>query len=108
MLLETEGDSPCLQPSCSLTSFLGISEGRKAWGFPGRGEQGEMPLSRAEGRTDLAGTGSHAWEFVQLPVQLHVSWAAAPYIVCSPSWALPRAPDGLGVRKPWLIPRVAS
>lgn len=83
VLLETEGDSLCLQPGCSLTSFLGVSKGRKAWGFPGRGEQGELPLSRAEGRTDLAGTGSHAWEFVHLSVQLYVSWAAAPYIVCS-------------------------
>lgn len=63
---------------------------RQAASVPGRGEGGP------------AGLGSHIREFGHLSVRLHVSWPAALDIVCSQSWALARAPHGLGVRRPWL------
>nr|XP_036867601.1 interferon-induced transmembrane protein 10 isoform X2 [Manis javanica] len=31
-------------------------------------------------------------------LKVHISWPAAPYAICSQSQALPRSPDGLGVR----------
>lgn len=63
---------------------------RQAPSVPGRGEGGP------------AGPGSRAREFGRLSIQLHVSWPATPDTVCSQSWALARAPHGLGVRRPWL------